>query len=204
VDEVAPPALFVSFHGGATAPPPPRPAPEPREPKLKAERTVQTRFEAQVPPRARASDSPTPAPLAAGGGLALPAGVSAGELGARGAPVLATVATPPPPPAPEARPLNVPPNVGTGQRLTDINDPRFRPTLPGRLNRAGMMVWGLFRICVDTNGAVASVVIMKTAADEVDADWTRVIRTWRYRPYVIDGRATPFCHTIRLEVRAAM
>src|SRR5438132_258273 len=78
-------------------------------------------------------------------------GVAGGLPGGTGTAAVAAVApAPPPPPASppprELPPVMLPPTVGAGQRLTDVNDPRFRPSLPGNLSRAGMIVWGLFRI----------------------------------------------------------
>jgi hypothetical protein len=97
----------------------------------------------------------------------------------------------------------LPPNVGTGQLLSDVrNDPRFKPTLPPDLNYAGMRVWGLFKICVDTDGDVASVSVLKSADPLVDAPWMAKMRRWRYRPYTINGEPVPFCHPMRVEVRS--
>jgi hypothetical protein len=98
----------------------------------------------------------------------------------------------------------LPPNIGSGQRLSDLNDPRYRPTLPPTLNRAGMTVWGLFRICVATDGHVNDVKVLRSADQLVDNGWSNIIRRWEYRPYSIDGRAVPFCHAARIEVRATL
>ena len=40
--------------------------------------------------------------------------------------------------------------------LTDLNDPRFRPSLPTPLNRAGIAAHGVFRICLSKTGRVTS------------------------------------------------
>jgi hypothetical protein len=98
----------------------------------------------------------------------------------------------------------LPPTIGSGQRLSDLNDPRYRPSLPPSLNRGGMVVWGLFRICVTTNGRVKDVKILKSADTLVDNSWSEVIARWEYRPYSIEGRPVPFCHAARIEVRAAL
>jgi hypothetical protein len=111
---------------------------------------------------------------------------------------------PPPPRHEEPATILLPPNVGSGQRLSDLNDPRFRPGLPPQLNRAGMIVWGLFRICVAVDGHVDNVKIIKSADALVDDRWLAVIRSWQYRPYSIEGRAVPFCHAMRIEARAGI
>lgn len=91
---------------------------------------------------------------------------------------------------------------GQGRLLSDVkNDSRYRPTLPVALSRRGMRVWGLYEICVDTAGKVSNVDIWQSADKIVDDDWVAKMRTWRYTPYVVDGRPTPFCHSMRLEVQ---
>jgi hypothetical protein len=195
VDEVPPPSVFVTFAGGRALPPPPRPASPPAETaraKTRAEKAEPLRLAVAVQPQLHRWAEDRPAPEAEH--TEPDREVAGGEPGAAEAL---------PPPLPEAQPVTVPLAVGSSQRITDIADPRFRPSLPGPLNRPGVMLWGLFRICVGVDGGVTGVRVLKTAAPEADADWTRVIRTWRYRPYAIDGRPTPFCHTIRLEVRGA-
>jgi hypothetical protein len=116
-----------------------------------------------------------------------------------------TAAAPPPPatrPVVEAPPIMLAPNVGSGQRLSDLNDPRFRPTLPPSLNRGGIVVWGLFRICVTATGRVKDVKVLKSADPQVDHGWSEIIQRWEYRPYSIEGRPVAFCHAARIEVRS--
>jgi hypothetical protein len=98
----------------------------------------------------------------------------------------------------------LPPSVGKGQLLSDpVHDERYRPRLPPALNRPGMVVWGLFKMCVDSKGEVIDVFIIKSADLLVDADWVTLLRTWRHRPYLINGVAVPYCYPLRLEVRAS-
>jgi hypothetical protein len=211
VDEVPPPSVFVTFMGGAheAAPPPPeRPARrEPPRPKVRAEKTEQPKVPALMQPHDPTNDRPPPpsSELARESEVfGTQEGAPAGMLGDMGVAAVATVAPPPrrrPEPLPEIKPVTLPPSAASGQRITDINDPRFRPSLPAPLNRAGVMLWGLFRICVGADGSVRNVAVLKPAEPRVDGDWTRVIQTWQYRPYQIDGHPTPFCHTMRLEVR---
>jgi hypothetical protein len=99
-------------------------------------------------------------------------------------------------------PVMLAPNIGTGQNITDMADPRFKPSLPPQLNRAGMSVWGLFKICVSAAGSVTSVNVMKPADPLVDADWQAKMRLWKYKPYSVNGRAVPFCTPVRVQVTA--
>jgi hypothetical protein len=98
----------------------------------------------------------------------------------------------------------LPPRVGAGQLISDVlHDPRYTPTLPAQLNRAGMVVWGLYKICVSVAGTVTDVKVVKPADALVDAPWIQKIKTWQYRPYSINGRPVPYCYPMRLEVRSA-
>jgi hypothetical protein len=111
----------------------------------------------------------------------------------------------PGPPRPQAPspPVNIAPSVGAAHRLTDLNDSRYRPSLPPSINRPGMTVWGVFRICVSANGHVEGVTLVKSADPLVNNDWMAKIRTWEYRPYSVDGRPVPFCHPARIVVKSA-
>jgi hypothetical protein len=209
VDEVMPPAVAVTFAGGWVAAPPPPSRPPPVHHELPRVRSKVAKPDPAVPALVQPSEPPNDRPpppssdLADDGEPGTQQGAPAGMLGDTGIAALATMVPPPPPRAPEIKPVTLPPSIGSGQRITDINDPRFRPSLPGPLNRAGVMLWGLFRICVGADGDVTNVKVLKTAEPTVDGEWARVIQTWQYRPYSIDGRPTPFCHTMRLEVRGA-
>jgi Gram-negative bacterial TonB protein C-terminal len=101
------------------------------------------------------------------------------------------------------RALLIPPNVGKGQLLTDVTKDPDRPRLPKDLTLAGTAVWGLFKVCVKTDGVVADVRVIKSADWRVDPSWMATIKRWRYRPFTIDGKPVPFCYPMRLEVRTA-
>jgi hypothetical protein len=213
VEEITPAGVSVSFLGSPRPAPPPPPAAREKavvpRPRSRVARADHPRVEALVEPRTREAEPPakeepgnTEEPRAVG--------VTAGVPGATGGGPVATLdpelprpAPPPPPAAHDPAPVSVLPGVGSAQRITDITDSRFRPSLPGPLNRAGMMVWGIFRICVGVDGSVAQVRALKSTEPMVDAEWFAVIRLWQYRPLAIGGHAVPFCHTMRLEVRGA-
>jgi hypothetical protein len=200
---------FLAAARPAPPPPPPAPAakPEPTKPKVvkpprpQPETLVQPKGQPDEPPPPKEDPEPSEE-----GGLD---GVEGGEPGATGAGVVGAVAPEPPPtpvapkPAAELPPVMVPPAIGNAQRITDVSDPRFRPSLPHQLNHSGMMLWGLFRVCIGVDGNVKDVKVVKPADPLVDAEWTRVIHLWQYRPYSVDGRAVPFCHVVRVEVRGA-
>ena len=75
--------------------------------------------------------------------------------------------------------------------LTDLNDGRFRPSLPPPLNSAGIAAHGVFRICLSEAGRVSHVEAVKATDPLVNERWMKVIRRWQYRPLSIDGRPDP-------------
>jgi hypothetical protein len=85
----------------------------------------------------------------------------------------------------------------------DVSQPPYKPRMPARLNVPGNVVWGKFRICADETGEVSDVSILTSALPEVDADWVKKIRSWRYRPHLVDGRPVPFCYNTLVQVHAA-
>ena len=93
------------------------------------------------------------------------------------------------------------PDVGTSLRITDATKPPHAIRLPPELNKPGMVVWGLYKICVNTQGEVDWVNVLKSAHDEAtDRSWSDTVKTWKYRPYAVNGKPVPFCHPIRLQV----
>jgi TonB family protein len=57
-------------------------------------------------------------------------------------------------------------------------------------------VKGTVRLCVDTAGSVTeSMLTEETGYDEYDKKLVAAVRNWRFRPYVIDGKAYAVCST---------
>jgi outer membrane biosynthesis protein TonB len=93
--------------------------------------------------------------------------------------------------------------IGIGRRLSDINAPAHKPTLPKEINRAGTVVLGLYKICVGADGNVQAVSVIRSALPGgLDAHWIARIETWKYASYTVDGKPVPFCHPARIEVRS--
>jgi outer membrane biosynthesis protein TonB len=68
---------------------------------------------------------------------------------------------------------------------------------PAELNRAGNRLWGMLAICADESGAVTSVKTIKSAHPDFDPEIVAKIKTWRYHPYVVNGKPVPFCYNLR-------
>src|SRR3954470_8927978 len=207
VEELSPkgiPVTLMALH----PPPPPPPAPPPAKaaaPRPKVVEVVRPRREQVVQPVTQPAETPKQDEAEEATASGEQGGTTGGVEGGVAGGVETAAPPPPPPPKPtEALAIMLPPTIGNGQRLTDLNDPRYRPTLPPQLNRGGMVVWGLFRICVTTSGRVKDVKILKSADALVDNSWTQVIHRWEHRPYSSAGRPVPFCHAARIEVRAAL
>jgi outer membrane biosynthesis protein TonB len=62
----------------------------------------------------------------------------------------------------------------------------------------------MFKVCVTASGTVQDVKVIKSADTLADNDWMAKIRTWRYKPYTINGRSVPFCYPLRLTVTASL
>jgi hypothetical protein len=96
----------------------------------------------------------------------------------------------------------LPPNIGAGQLLVDVRDPRYSPTIRPEYRRVGAIYWALFKVCVSPAGQVARVTVLKsTSVKDVDGDWQKTIEGWPHRPYLINGQPVPFCYPLRLELR---
>jgi hypothetical protein len=75
------------------------------------------------------------------------------------------------------------------------------------LQRSGMVLWALYKVCVGTDGHVARVSAIKKADAEgrfgdLDREWMDVIRGWQFKPHVKDGQPTSFCFPHRVEARS--
>jgi TonB family protein len=97
----------------------------------------------------------------------------------------------------------VPPNVARGQLAIDPQSDQHRARLPPALARAGIAVAVLMKICVDRDGRVNEVRVLKSDDPSVEPSFVSAVRTWRYTPYRVDGRPVPFCTTVRYEIRAS-
>ena len=72
--------------------------------------------------------------------------------------------------------------------------------LPPALNRAGMRLWVLAKLCVRSDGQVERVSLLRGADPTLDPLVIATLQTWRYRPYSVNGRPVPFCTNVRYEI----
>ena len=189
VEELSPPSVSVTFLAGAPPPPPPPPPPKRKKTEtkiVKPTEIVQPKPNQMVQPKEKPPEPEEEDDGVEGG---VEGGVAGGTVGG----VVGSTGQ---------GPVMLAPNIGSGQNLTDMHDPRYTPSLPPQLNRAGMSLWGLFKICVSAQGAVTSVNVMKPADPLVDNDWMAKMKLWKYKPYSVNGRPVPFCTPVRVQVTA--
>jgi TonB family protein len=99
------------------------------------------------------------------------------------------------PPAPVDPPKFLPPNVGKSQLAIDPQSDQFRPRLPPILNKPGMRFMAMVKICVNKDGNVTEVTLVKKADPLLDSEIVAKVRSWKYTPLTVEGRAVPFCTT---------
>ncbi len=73
--------------------------------------------------------------------------------------------------------------------------PHLPPSLRQRSSRYTLVV----QLCIARNGRVADVVIERSASQELDAAVLTALHTWRYRPLLVAGVPTPFCHRMQID-----
>jgi periplasmic protein TonB len=92
------------------------------------------------------------------------------------------------------------PTVARGQLAIDPQSDQYRVKLPPALARTGMALWALVKVCAAGDGQVRDVKIVRPADPTLDPLIVATLRTWRYRPYTINGRPVPFCTNVRYEI----
>jgi hypothetical protein len=55
-----------------------------------------------------------------------------------------------------------------------------------------------FRICLDASGAVTSAEERETTSPTASRVFGDVVASWRFRPFIVDGKAIPVCSLVRL------
>jgi len=97
------------------------------------------------------------------------------------------------------KPIIVPPTVMTGLRIageTQIVPPD--PVKTAMLRDGKERTVGTFKLCVDSRGYVSSIGAIGpgTTYAAYDSKIIGAMRSWRYRPYSVDGRPVPVCSVV--------
>jgi protein TonB len=192
----------------AVAPPPPPPPPPPpagkkletqqekKPKKVKPTETVQPTKPDDKPPETSSSDDSAGEEGGEEGGVE--GGVAGGVVGG-----VLTEAPPPPPPPPPAPPQNVAPTALEAQRISGDKNIYPEDVTKTEISRSGktqLMV--PVKVCIDRAGNIASVKVMKSSGFAAyDQKLDREIRRWRYKPFMVNGTATPVCSAIQFIYR---
>ncbi|HEY0707960.1 MAG TPA: hypothetical protein VGG33_14245 [Polyangia bacterium] len=140
-----------------------------------------------------------------------------------GSPSSAGSASVAPPPLQPAAPPSEPPSHASIQaaptvvRVPAANNPVYVPaevasylrkqdsfpSLPASLRRPGAHYLASMEICVAQDGRVSDVGFDRNSPRDLGVALGAAVRGWRYRPLVVDGRASPFCHrlTVSYEIQ---
>jgi outer membrane biosynthesis protein TonB len=78
-----------------------------------------------------------------------------------------------------------------------VLNPDLKPSLPPAMRKAGMILKALAKICVEKDGKVKSVQLLKATGDAtVDENIKSTYMQRKYKPYQVNGNAVPFCHPV--------
>jgi len=109
----------------------------------------------------------------------------------------------PPPPPPPAPPQNVSPTMLEGSRIAGdkniVPDDDTKTAITRAEAKGGpSRIVASLKLCLDDTGAVSSVSLLKSSGyPAYDAKLIATIRTtWRYRPFIVNGRATAVCTAV--------
>jgi protein TonB len=127
-------------------------------------------------------------------------GVAGGQIGGvLGGQVGGTGAAPPPPPPPQpAAPKVVPQVVLEQQRISGEKD--IRPPEPVKImmvKQGERRITATVKMCLTEGGAVKSLNVQKSSGySEYDDLIKSKMRAWKYRPFMVNGKATPVCTAV--------
>jgi protein TonB len=186
----------------ATPPPPPPPPPPPKKSSVKTKVEVKKSTEVVQPTK----DQPKPQEEESDdegveGGVE--GGVKGGEIGGviggeiggtLGGEVGGAGAAPPPPPAP----TNVAQAMLEGQRIAGEKEIRLSdPSLVLLHNQGISKLTVKAQMCLDAAGSPRSVDFKQSSGyPEIDSRIRSEMNKWKYRPYMVAGKAVPVCFIV--------
>jgi protein TonB len=123
-------------------------------------------------------------------------GVVGGVLGGVEGGILGGTGTGPPPP-PKAEPKIVPQRALEASRISGSTQIQPPNDVNVKIRRTGKAAVGVFKMCLSDGGSVKSVRKLKgTGYPKYDAKLSREMRLWKYRPFMVNGRAVPVCTSV--------
>jgi protein TonB len=187
----------------ATPPPPPPPPPPPKKSSVKTKVEVKKSTEVVQPSKDQPKPQEEPSEEDDGEEGGVEGGVKGGEIGGViggeiggtiGGQVGGTGAAPPPPPAP----TNVAQAMLEGSRIAgDKNITLSDPNLVMLRNQGVSKMTVKAQMCLDAGGLPRSVDFKQSSGyPEIDARIKGEMNKWKYRPYVVAGKAVPVCFIV--------
>jgi hypothetical protein len=181
----------------AIAPPPPPPPPPPKggvKPKDVTITPKKIRVRDIVQP-VKIEKQEAPAPVETGDPNGVEGGVDNGAVGGDLAGAVAAP-PPPPPPPPPAPPAVVPSTTLDANRISGEKSIIPDDVTKTEISRSGKdRLIGTFKVCLSLDGNISDVRQMKsTTFPSYDQKIVSTIRgEWRYRPFMVNGKAAPVC-----------
>jgi protein TonB len=200
IDRLPPPDMssISNLALAPTPPPPPPPPPGGAKPKTEIIKPKKPTVKELVQPvkieKQEKKEDPGPTGDVNGVEGGEEGGVEGGVVGG----VQGSPPPPPPPPPPPAPPQNVPPTMLEGQRIAGNKMIVPNDVTKTEIQRSGKdKVVGSFKLCITVDGNVSSINMLKgTGFGAYDAKIQGEMRQWRYRPYMVNGKAVPVCTAV--------
>jgi hypothetical protein len=97
-----------------------------------------------------------------------------------------------------ARPARSTPVFLTAEVASYLRSQDDFPALPASMRHRGARYKAQMEICVAPDGHVSDVGFRSDPTPALDSVLQAAVRGWRYRPFLVDGVPTPFCHRINV------
>ena len=201
LERLPPPKNSVDLAVAPPPPPPPPPPPggaKPHEMKIVPKKiTVKDLVQPVKKDKQEEKVEPNPEPDGEEGGEE--GGQVGGQVGGDINGVVGPAPPPPPPPPPPQPPQIVPPAALEASRISGEKQILPDEVTQQEIQRSGKSrVVGAYKVCLTVDGNIAAVSMMKsTGFSAYDNKILTTIRsTWRYRPFLVNGRPAPVCTAV--------
>jgi periplasmic protein TonB len=200
IEKLEPPDTELAL--GAPPPPPPPPPAGSSKPKTDVKKTVHKVKETVQPDPTKKPDPSTQVESedeGVEGGVE--GGVVGGVLGGVEGGVLGGVGEQP---AKAEEPKIVPQVALEAQRISGEKDIQPPNDVATTISRSGKGVVGVVKMCLTSGGSVQKLNVLKsTGYPGYDNKIKTKMREWRYRPFMVNGKAVPVCTSVTFIYRPA-
>ena len=95
-------------------------------------------------------------------------------------------------------PQNVPPTLLEGQRIAGTKLIQPDDVTKLQIQQSGKdRIVGSYKLCLSVSGVPSAIAMLKsTGFPAYDAKIQAEMRNWRYKPYMVNGRAVPVCTAV--------